>query len=214
MGSTAVSDLQQCRIPRYPPSKLGHQGEPNIPGPKPLTLSNLHAKTNFSQPFFTFWDHFLGTVWTGGDVSARYERAKLAAQKKLDCESTASSITNTDPSASATRNHRPYEHDLRDAVLLRSVDPELQQPSAPAGKAEQQAAGSREQVLEDAGLDDGAQILLEEALEEKEARSMIRRSNRRRTASSLTQSEGLRGFRERVSIHGRTGGILGMEHSH
>lgn len=94
------------------------------------------------------------------------------------------------------------------------MDPELQQPSAPAGKAEQQAAGSREQVLEDAGLDGGAQILLEEALEEKEARSMIRRSNRRRTASSLTQSEGLRGLRERVSIHGRTGGILGMEHSH
>ena len=174
------------------------------------------TKTNFSQPFFTFWDHILGTVWTGGDVSARYEHAKLAAQKKLDSETTSlqSPITNTEPaSASATSDHRPYQHELRDSTLLRLIPTESQQPSAPAGKAEQQAAGSREQVLEDPH-DGGAHILLEEAAEEKEARSMIRKSNRRRTASSLTQSEGLRGLRERVSIHGRTGGILGMEHSH
>ncbi|KAF2726141.1 hypothetical protein K431DRAFT_280159 [Polychaeton citri CBS 116435] len=43
-------------------------------------------KTNFSQPFFTFWDGLLGTKWTGGDVSARYERARLAAQKKVDAD--------------------------------------------------------------------------------------------------------------------------------
>ncbi|KAK4556767.1 Sphingolipid C4-hydroxylase sur2 [Recurvomyces mirabilis] len=43
-------------------------------------------KTNFSQPFFTFWDGLLGTKWVGGDVSARYERARLAAQKKADAE--------------------------------------------------------------------------------------------------------------------------------
>lgn len=41
-------------------------------------------KTNFSQPFFTFWDRILGTVWSGGDVSARYERSKIAAQRKVD----------------------------------------------------------------------------------------------------------------------------------
>lgn len=39
-------------------------------------------KTNFSQPFFTFWDRFMGTMWTGGDASARYERTRLAAEKK------------------------------------------------------------------------------------------------------------------------------------
>ena len=59
-------------------------------------------KTNFSQPCFAFWDRVLGTAWTGGDVSARYERAQIAAQKKVDADSTsiASSATNcpaTDP---------------------------------------------------------------------------------------------------------------------
>jgi len=36
-------------------------------------------KTNFSQPFFTFWDRALGTVWKGGDVKLRYERQQKAA---------------------------------------------------------------------------------------------------------------------------------------
>lgn len=41
-------------------------------------------KTNFSQPFFTFWDRILGTAWSGGDVSARYKSSRIAAQKKMD----------------------------------------------------------------------------------------------------------------------------------
>lgn len=40
-------------------------------------------KTNFSQPFFTFWDRLLGTVWKGGDVTLRYERSRLQAEKKM-----------------------------------------------------------------------------------------------------------------------------------
>jgi sphinganine C4-monooxygenase len=48
------------------------------------------TKTNFSQPFSTFWDRILGTVWSGGDVSARYERSRIAAQKKIDKESESS----------------------------------------------------------------------------------------------------------------------------
>lgn len=46
-------------------------------------------KTNFSQPFFTFWDRFMGTAWTGGDVSARYERSRIAAQKRVDSDASA-----------------------------------------------------------------------------------------------------------------------------
>ncbi|TVY71474.1 Sphingolipid C4-hydroxylase [Lachnellula suecica] len=42
-------------------------------------------KTNFSQPFFTFWDRLLGTVWTG-DTTAKYERSKKAAQFKVDAD--------------------------------------------------------------------------------------------------------------------------------
>ncbi|EOD48358.1 putative sphinganine hydroxylase protein [Neofusicoccum parvum] len=43
-------------------------------------------KTNFSQPFFTFWDRFLGTMWTGGDVTQKYERGRKAAEKKAEIE--------------------------------------------------------------------------------------------------------------------------------
>jgi sphinganine C4-monooxygenase len=42
-------------------------------------------KTNFSQPFFTFWDRLLGTMWSG-DTSARYEKSRKAAQFKIDAE--------------------------------------------------------------------------------------------------------------------------------
>ncbi|ROV99009.1 hypothetical protein VSDG_03817 [Cytospora chrysosperma] len=42
-------------------------------------------KTNFSQPFFTVWDKWLGTMWQG-DTSLKYERtrenAKLKSEKK------------------------------------------------------------------------------------------------------------------------------------
>lgn len=43
-------------------------------------------KTNFSQPFLTFWDQKLGTIWKGGDVSERREKAKRAAQFLADAE--------------------------------------------------------------------------------------------------------------------------------
>lgn len=43
-------------------------------------------KTNFSQPFFTFWDRLLGTVWDGGDVKARYEKSAKAAQSLVDAD--------------------------------------------------------------------------------------------------------------------------------
>jgi sphinganine C4-monooxygenase len=42
-------------------------------------------KTNFSQPFFTFWDRVLGTVFAG-DAATRYARSKKAAQFKADAD--------------------------------------------------------------------------------------------------------------------------------
>ncbi|KAF2756809.1 hypothetical protein EJ05DRAFT_44428 [Pseudovirgaria hyperparasitica] len=42
-------------------------------------------KTNFSQPFFTYWDRLLGTIWKG-DVSLKYERSRVAAQRHMDKE--------------------------------------------------------------------------------------------------------------------------------
>ena len=56
-------------------------------------------------------------------------------------------------------------------------------------------------------------MLIQEAIEEKEARSLLRREGRRRTASSLSQTEGLKGLKDRVtgSMHGRAGVLIGME---
>ena len=170
-------------------------------------------KTNFSQPFFTFWDRILGTVWAGGDVSIRYERDALLAQKKLDADVKKSSITNTTSKDSLTASLKPYENDVQNAELLKSVPSSDILPKATAGKAESQAAGSREQVLEDP-QHGGKQVLAEEADEEREAQKTARVSTRRRTASSLTQSDSLRGLRERVTAHGRRGSILGMESGH
>ncbi|KAL9623014.1 MAG: hypothetical protein Q9160_002733 [Pyrenula sp. 1 TL-2023] len=73
-------------------------------------------KANFSQPFTTFWDRALGTTWTGGDVSARYERSRIAAQKKVD-----------------------VDQDVRTAPITRS-------PATDIHKAAEQAKDSKLQV--------------------------------------------------------------------
>jgi len=38
-------------------------------------------KTNFSQPYFTFWDGFMGTMWQG-EIKSKYERQAMAANGK------------------------------------------------------------------------------------------------------------------------------------
>ena len=169
-------------------------------------------KTNFSQPFFTFWDRFLGTVWTGGDVSARYEKARLAAKKKADQPNQKATITQSNVADSATQDPRPYEDDKKNATDLSSIPSYVQDPLPPKGKAELQAAGSRQQILDDK-KDGGPQVLIQEAIEEKEARSLLRREGRRRTASSLSQTDSLKGLKDRVtgSMHGRAGVLIGME---
>ena len=172
-------------------------------------------KTNFSQPFFTFWDRALGTVWTGGDVSARYEKARLAAQKQLDVDNNIqaqkSTITHSDPTESASQPLHPYENDIATATDLSSIPISSQQPSAPPGKAEFQAAGSRQQILDDR-QGGGKTVLKDEAAEEAEARSALRRSTRGRGKSS--SKETLAGLRDRVSGAGamhRGAGRIGVE---
>lgn len=46
---------------------------------------NWGIKTNFSQPFLTFWDGLLGTMWTG-NTSSKYKRRNKATSHKLDSE--------------------------------------------------------------------------------------------------------------------------------
>lgn len=171
-------------------------------------------KTNFSQPFFTFWDRLLGTVWTGGDVSARYERSRLAAQKAFDTDNEKTTVTHSNPADSGTQEPKPYENDLRDATDLPSIPIKNRQPEPPAGKAELQAAGSRQQILDDK-KDGGPGVLVDEAYEEKEARGFLRRSPRKRAPSTLSSKDGFKGLRDRVptSMHGRARGIIGVDGS-
>ena len=148
-------------------------------------------KTNFSQPFFTFWDGFLGTKWTGGDVSARYERARVAAQKKVDADASAS-ITGSKKAESAA------------VSAIYSSPPAISAPTA-------QALASQAQVLADSSPAGGSQILAEENAEETQAqqsKTPVRRSTRQRSASS-----GLKGLAERLgeSFQGKGTGVLGVE---
>ena len=87
-------------------------------------------------------------------------------------------------------------------------------PSSPLGKPAQQAVSSREQILEDRD-NSGIRVLREEEREEMEARAAtvsLKKSSRKRT-----QSESLKGLRERVTGggggqgHGGRVGILGVE---
>ena len=171
--------------------------------------SNLN-QTNFSQPCSTFWDRVLGTMWTGGDVSARYERARIAAQQKVDHDLVKIS-KNLDAAESGIEEPRPFESALQDATNPQSINSKNQQPLSLAGKAERQAAESRQQVLGDIS-EGGPQVLKDEAREEKDASwAMLKR----RSPASVTQADSFKGLRDRItgSMHGRTRGILGMESS-
>lgn len=169
-------------------------------------------KTNFSQPFFTFWDRLLGTAWTGGDVSSRYERSRVAAQRALDLEKE-KPITGSDPTKSQTEAVQPYQDDKANAVDLHSVPSSHQKPHPPSGKADLQAAGSRQQILDDKSRG-GVGVLAEEAQEEAQARNMTQRSPRKRSTSALSK-DGLLGLKERMTAtgHGRTAGIIGVDGS-
>ena len=164
-------------------------------------------KTNFSQPFFTFWDSLLGTKWTGGDVSARYEKAKIAAQKKIDADLNVAEkpITASQPSESLTADPRPY--DAADASSLARTASSVVEPPIPLGKATHQAAASRQQILDDR-LGGGISVLAEESTEEVAAQKLTRKPLRKRTTSS-----GLKGFADWVgeSLQGKNTGVLGVD---
>lgn len=151
-------------------------------------------------------------MWTGGDLTARYERARIAAQQQVEHDLVKIS-TYSDAAESRIEEPRPFESALRDATNLQSINSKNQQPlSLLAGKAERQAKKSRQQVLDDS-TDGGAQVLKDEAREEKDGSwAMLKQ---RRTPASVTQADSFKGIRDRISgsMHGRTRGVLGMESS-
>jgi sphinganine C4-monooxygenase len=179
-------------------------------------------KTNFSQPFFTFWDRVLGTKWTGGDVSARYERAKIAAQKKVDDDNAMASktkargrtrsITGSVPSDSLdAKGPNPYADASVSASAIANAIPERRSSlKIPLGKATQQAQASRQMVLEV----DGPNVLAEESAEERaelQNKQQVRRTSPRK--KTRRTSSGFKGFADRVgeSLQGKATGVLGVE---
>jgi sphinganine C4-monooxygenase len=179
--------------------------------------TNLFQKTNFSQPFFTFWDRILGTQWTGGDVSVRYARSSALAEKLLQ-QDRERELTAPEQSTD------PYtvDSDSPEVKKVENLKPII--PSTPP-KAQRQAAASRVQILEDKE-NGGVDVLYEEAAEERreeEFAQNIRRSPRKKnlpnstttgTTGSQPSSDGFRGLKERVngSLHGRAGSsVLGMD---
>ena len=166
-------------------------------------IANITTQTNFSQPFFTVWDRWLGTMWTGGDVSIRYERLRKVAQ---DQKSTIqSAVTSEKPVSELTPEAANATSALSQDVL---------EPRISAGRASRQANESRQQVLQDQE-NGGAQVLVEETGEEKEAAKMLRRSTRRKLTSTA-QSGSLKSLKNKVngSLQGRGGTIIGLDSSH
>lgn len=158
-------------------------------------------KTNFSQPFFTVWDRMMGTMWTGGDVSARYERSRRAAEAKMGVKK--GPISGSTPSDSLNaETDDPYEPDPITAGLADFP------PAAPEGKARAQAAASRAQVLDDKE-GGGMKVLEEEAAEEDREVRMLRRSPRKKSNSASAEGS-LKGLKERVgsSLHAGVSGVL------
>lgn len=174
-------------------------------------------KTNFSQPFFTFWDRVLGTKWTGGDVSARYERAKLAAQKKVHADAAkqdARPITSSTPSESPnSTSYEPYSSHTTDSITRTAHT--VVEPRIPPGKATQQALSSRQQILDDRH-GGGVGALAEESVEEVSAQQRLAKQQQQRSPQQQrkrTTSSGLKGLADRVGecLHGKGTGVLGME---
>jgi sphinganine C4-monooxygenase len=145
-------------------------------------------KTNFSQPFFTFWDRILGTVWSGGDVSARYERSRVAAQKRLD-EGSESKETSVVHSAAFDRR-----------------------------RASQQMAESQKQAREDESFGGQEVIEEEQSEEREIRQKLNRSSRRKTGSFDPKSDGGfLGGLTERMTsgLHGRrTAAILHTDGRH
>ncbi|PUU83880.1 fatty acid hydroxylase superfamily-domain-containing protein [Tuber borchii] len=112
-------------------------------------------KTNFSQPFFICWDRWLGTQWTGGDVSARY-----AASRERAAEQLAKDRTVSKPKGNITTG--VPQKGINSTAYVNGGGTNGLKPRMPNGKPKMQADESRRQVLNT----DGAGALREERSEE------------------------------------------------
>ncbi|ERS99754.1 hypothetical protein HMPREF1624_03118 [Sporothrix schenckii ATCC 58251] len=63
-------------------------------------------KSNFSQPFFTFWDRLLGTMWQG-DTSLKYARDRNTAARKAAAAANGNANGSANGSANGRANAKP-----------------------------------------------------------------------------------------------------------
>jgi sphinganine C4-monooxygenase len=164
-------------------------------------------KTNFSQPFFTFWDGFMGTKWVGGNVSLRYEKTRAVTSSKAS-----SSNGTIKKPVSVSESEDVYSAGGKSSRRIAAKMPSTASPTIPEGKATQQSISSREQVLEDKQTG-GVRAIFEESMEEKNVQKLLKRTSRKKSLSTASQTAGLKSLHDRVydSLHGRGGSILGLE---
>lgn len=147
-------------------------------------------------------------------MSARYERARLAAQKKVDDEASRS-ITASGTNESKLDSSGPYEKDATSAGQIASATRMATKPGLPSGKAWKQALASRDQVLQDQEAG-GASVVVEESREEERERvalSAQKRTRAKKKSLSTPSADSLKSLHSSVnkSLHGRGSGVLGME---
>ncbi|KAG0632858.1 fatty acid hydroxylase superfamily-domain-containing protein [Tuber brumale] len=122
-------------------------------------------KTNFSQPFFICWDRWLGTQWTGGNVSARYaaSREKAAEQPAKD------GIT---PEQKGNITARITQKGVNSTAYMNSEGANGLKPRIPNGKPKVQADEPRRRTLDT----DDSDVLREEGNEETAFRNVRHRA--------------------------------------
>ncbi|RPB03366.1 hypothetical protein L873DRAFT_1864279 [Choiromyces venosus 120613-1] len=118
-------------------------------------------KTNFSQPFFICWDRWLGTQWTGGDVSARYAASREKAAEQLAKDG----IT---PKQKENITASIPQKGVSPTAYMNGEATNGLKPRIPNGKPKAQADGSRRQVIDI----DGSSVLREEQNEETAAENV------------------------------------------
>ena len=135
-------------------------------------------KTNFSQPFFTFWDRVMGTKWVGGDVSARYEKARRAAEKATGKE-VAANVTGS----------LPEEYDDRKVKIQVAGSKRQVIDDGEAGNEDGKSV-----FAPDGASSGGRGVIAQEAAEEK----AVRRGG---NLSASSTSVGLKGFGQKVAAN-------------
>ncbi len=169
-------------------------------------------KTNFSQPFFTFWDRALGTMWTGGDVSARYERARKTVQNRANKDRPTPTFK-PEANALAAEDDGVYAAEREAAPRLTREMRDATVKNVPEGKARRQALAGREMVMEVEGEEFAKRAFREEAEEERKEERTLRSMYSGSMSKERKTEASLKGVRERVdrSLRGRGGNVLGVE---